>query len=62
MKTKSAAILTIKSPGKMSKKGRGDIIKWLRRQADHLQKEGDNYTEGRFTARYIYGCAPAKAA
>jgi hypothetical protein len=57
MKTKkeqSAAILTIKSPGKMSKKGRRDIAKWLERQAKNLLADGDKYTDGRFTARYLY--------
>lgn len=54
MKTQSAAIVTIKSPGRMSKKGRTDIASWLRRQADMLTRMGDKYTEGRFTARYIY--------
>ncbi len=54
MKTYSAAILTIKEPGKMSRKGRRQIAEWLTRQAQMLVDDGDKYTEGRFTARYIY--------
>ncbi len=53
-KEKSAAIITIKAPGKMTAKGRRDIAKWLRRHADMLLKDGKNYTEGRFTGRYLY--------
>lgn len=55
MKTKSAAIVTIKAPGKMSKKGRKQIADWLRRQAANLSKHGNEYTDGMFTARYLYG-------
>lgn len=51
---KSAAILTIKEPGKMHAKGRRTLADWLRAQATMLIKEGKNYTEGRFTARYLY--------
>ena len=50
----SAAIITIKQPGKMTPKGRRDIAAWLRRHAEMLVKEGKNYTEGRFTGRYLY--------
>lgn len=53
-KEKSAAILTIKEPGLMSARGRRTIAEWLRRQAKMLVKDGDRYTEGRFTARYLY--------
>lgn len=53
-KEKSAAILTIKEPGKMSRKGRAEIAAWLRRQANNLNNLGDQYTDGRFTARYLY--------
>lgn len=51
---KSAAIVTIKAPGRMTKKGRKDIAMWLKRHADMLMKHGQNYTNGRFTGRYIY--------
>ena len=53
-KPKRAATITIKSPGKMTARGRRDIAKWLRQQADHLVKHGKDYTEGRFTAGYNY--------
>lgn len=51
---KSAAIITIKSPGKMTRRGRRDIAHWLRKHADWLMKHGDEYTVGRFTGRYFY--------
>lgn len=51
---KRAAILTIQSPGRMTKRGRRDIAAWLRRQADHLARDGENYTEGRFRAGFNY--------
>lgn len=54
MKEKSAAIITIKSPGKMSKKGRKQIAEWMMRTARDLLSLGDKYTDGRFTARYLY--------
>lgn len=50
----SAAVLTIFSPGKMTPRGRKDIAAWLRRHASHLLKHGNDYTEGRFTGRFIY--------
>jgi hypothetical protein len=53
-KSKRAATLTIKAPGKMSKRGRKDIVAWLRQQAKHLAKHGENYTDGRFTAGFNY--------
>ena len=54
MKYKSAAVLTIKGPGRMTSKGRKDIVTWLRDQASFLSKHGKEYTTGRFTARYLY--------
>lgn len=51
---KSAAVLTIHGPGKMTKRGRRDIAKWLRKCADDLEQYGDAYTNGRYTARYLY--------
>ena len=53
-KEKSAAILTIKEAGRMSKRGRQDIAAWLRRQAAYFLRYGDKYSETRFTARYLY--------
>lgn len=52
--TKTAAIVTIKEPGRMSRRGRKQIAAWLRRQAASLEKEGANYGPSRFTARYRY--------
>lgn len=51
---KSAAVITIKAPGKMTQRGRRDIIKWLRDRAKHLEKHGKDYTEGTFTGRFFY--------
>lgn len=51
---KTAAIITIHKPGKMSREGRRSIARWLKRHAEMLVKEGKNYTEGRFTGRYLY--------
>jgi hypothetical protein len=46
------ALLTIQKPGKMTDRQRKDIAQWLERLSKHLLKEGKNYTEGRFTARF----------
>jgi hypothetical protein len=51
---KSAAVLTIASPGEMTPAGRRAIAKWLRAHADMLIKFGDEYTTGRFIGRYMY--------
>lgn len=53
-KEKSAAIITIRKPGKMSAQGRRDIAKWLRMHAAYLIKHGEKYTGGRFIGRYLY--------
>lgn len=53
-KTKTAAVVTINSPGNMHAKGRRDIARWLIRTAEDLIKLGKEYTTGRFTARYHY--------
>ena len=53
MKDKSAAIVTIHKPDKMTKKGRKQIANWLRSRAVLLEKHGD-LMASRFTARYIY--------
>ncbi len=53
-KGKTAAVLTIRGPGKMTPRGRKDIATWLRRQAAHLLKHGAEYTDGRFTGRFSY--------
>lgn len=53
-RVKTAATLTIHHPGRMTKRGRRDIVAWLRRQADHLARDGENYTSGRFRAGFNY--------
>lgn len=53
-KDKCAAVVTIHGPGRMSKRGRADIAAWLRRQATFLLKYGTEYSDTRFTARYLY--------
>lgn len=53
MKTKSAAIITIRDAAKMSKKGKRDIVAWMRRQAEFLEKHNDELSS-RYTARYLY--------
>lgn len=53
-KERTAAVITIHGAGKMTARGRRDIALWLRRHADHLVKHGKEYTDGRFTGRFIY--------
>jgi hypothetical protein len=50
---KSAAILTIKDADKMTKKGRENIAKWLRRNANNLEELGKDYV-GNFRSKYLY--------
>lgn len=50
---KTAAIVTIREPQRMSKKGRSSIAKWLRKQAYYLEKYGATLAP-KFQARYIY--------
>jgi hypothetical protein len=51
---KTAATLTIHGPGRMSARGRRDIIAWLKKQAAHLARHGEQYTDGRFRAGFHY--------
>jgi hypothetical protein len=52
---KSAAVLTIKDAADMSTRGARDVAKWLRRQADMLEKaEARKALSGRYRARYLY--------
>lgn len=53
-KERSAAVVTIKAPGRMTARGRRDIATWLRQQAAHLLRHGKDYTEGTFRGRFIY--------
>lgn len=50
---RTAAIITIREPQKMSKRGRTCIAKWLRKQAYYLEKYGATLAPS-FRARYIY--------
>ena len=52
-RSEHVAMLTIKAPGKMTKRGRRAIATWLRQHAEALVKYGDEYTEGRFVGRYM---------
>lgn len=52
-KDKSAAVITIKDAGKMTKKGRREVAAWLRKTADTLVKYGDELAPT-FRARYLY--------
>ena len=51
--TKSAAILTIFRAGEMTRRGRKDILCWLRRQAKLFERDADKLAT-RYTARYLY--------
>jgi hypothetical protein len=53
-KERPVAMVTIHGPGKMTKRGRRDIATWLRNHAAWLLKRGDEYTDGRFTGRFLY--------
>lgn len=53
-KYKAAASLVIHGPGRMTARGRRDIVAWLRKSAAHLAKHGGEYTEGRFRGSFNY--------
>lgn len=53
-KAKCVALLTVKSPGKMTKRGRKDIAMWLRGRAELIERRGDTLTDGRFTSGFNY--------
>ena len=48
---KTVAVITIRGAKEMGSRGRATIAAWLRKQADGLMKEGNEYAV-RFTARY----------
>jgi hypothetical protein len=48
-----AARITIKDAAGMTSKGRSQIARWLRRQADNLEADGGNYST-RFVSKYWY--------
>ena len=49
---RSSAILTILDAEGLGKKGRANIAAWLRRNANSLIKDGDNYAD-LFRSRYM---------
>lgn len=59
MAEKSIARLVIHRAGEMSPYGREDIAQWLRKQAEQLERDGENYSKV-FTARYLENEREAK--
>lgn len=53
-KSRAVATLHVAGAARMSQQRRRQIAVWLRKQADALQAEGDNYA-ARFRARYLCG-------
>ncbi len=49
----AAAVVTLRGPGAMTKRGRTTIAMWLRKTADDLEAHGTDYTTGTFRARYM---------
>jgi hypothetical protein len=58
-KDKVSACVTFTDAARLSPRGRKEIALWLRRQADGLIREGDNYAPG-FRARWFNAGVPAK--
>jgi hypothetical protein len=52
--SKPIATIQIRGAGKMTKEDRKKLAGWLRRHATELVREGDQYSDTRFTAR-LYG-------
>ena len=50
---KSAAIVTVFKASDMTPKGRKNVVKWLKQQADFIDKYPKELSP-RFTARYLY--------
>lgn len=56
----AAAILTVRKPGAMSKRGRTAIAKWLRDRADDIELHGEQLNDtGSFVCRYMYAAKGA---
>lgn len=53
MRIKSAAVLTVKEPSRMTPTGRKHIANWLRHCARNLVKHGSKLSK-QFRARYLY--------
>lgn len=49
---KVIAVLTVTGIGAMTERRRTQISSWLYDLADHIRTEGDEYTVGRFRARF----------
>lgn len=49
----SAAVVTIRNPGCMTSLGRKAVAKWLRKEAEYLEKHW-NLMAPRYTARFRY--------
>ena len=52
-KVRCAAVVTVRDAAKWTKKGRGEVAAWLRRQAASLEQSGEVYT-GTCRMRYLY--------
>jgi hypothetical protein len=53
MKTKAAAVLTIRNAADMTPEGRADIVRWLDRQKRFFLKHYKELSPT-FRARYVY--------
>ena len=52
---KVAATIMVKKPGAMTRRGRADIAKWLRKQAAKLVKDGHLYVHrSNYRAAFTY--------
>ena len=49
----TVGLITIRSPGKMTKANRKLVARWLRGIADEMNNHGNEYTLGRYRARFI---------
>jgi hypothetical protein len=56
-KAKAAAVVTVRDGAAMTKRGRFEVARWLRHQANLLEVEGPRYA-ARFTGRYLYRSTP----
>lgn len=48
-----SAVLTVNQIGAMTEKGRSEVCEWLRKQADDIESNPENYSNP-FRARYLY--------
>lgn len=59
LRSKSAAVLTVRDAPAMTRKGRSAIARWLRDRADDIESVGDQLS-GTFVARYMYAAGRSK--